>query len=292
MKLTPLVLGSASFAHTLSYALPSGSRLDVRQSGQGYSDPSSGGGSMLTRLNSGTQVGEPLNVIISGDSDKDVLTPEGASEYFESLFFSPGDCLGMSAGGPQQANLGDGNEWKDQVDVLRFNYYQGDGGSCLESIRGGNHLRYFMQNGSSANTGAIFIAASVEYNASQSHNIVPQGYDLGREWLVGNATNSSGTTSPGGYKYTTTSTSVPLLQSVTQGNINHGISVDGNVAVLTVKMTHKGKLGANRLNNGSSDNSASMGSFRTMRFSDIAATPVATLVPLLVLLLSSSCLLL
>lgn len=290
MKLAPVALTTACTLATAGWTLPSGLPSDVlaeRQGGQGYVDPTTAGGSMLTRLSANTQMGEPLNVIISGDSDKEVLTPQGASEYLESLYFSPGTCLGISAGGPQQANLGDGNGYRDQTDVLRFNYYQGDGGSCLESIHGGNHLRYFMQNGSAADSGAIFIAASVEYPASQSHNLVPDGYDLGRDLFVGNATNSSGTTSPGGYHYTTTSTQVPLLQSVNTANINHGISVDGQVAVLTVHITKKGTMGANRLNNGTSESSGSAATVRMLRFADLVTQPMTLRLPLLVLLLTS-----
>jgi hypothetical protein len=125
---------------------------------------------------------------------------------------------------------------------MRFNYYQGDGGSCLESLHGGNHLRYWTQE----STGAIFVAVSYEYNATLQHDIVNNGYDLGRDLLVGNATNSSGTTSPGGFKYTTTNTTAGLLSSVSASQLNHDISVDGDVAILTVKITKNGTVGANR----------------------------------------------
>jgi len=227
-------------------------------SNNGFTDPRNNGGSMLTRLDASSQLGEPLNVIISDQSDKDVLTSSGLSEYFESLYFSPGSCAGISLGGSQQANLGDETGYINQTDVLRFNYYSGDSGTCLESVKGGNHLRYWIQNGSSANTNAVFIAASVEMPAQQSHMIVNNGYDLGRDQLTGNATNSTGTTSPGGYKYTTTMQQVNLLQNVQTSQINHGISIDGNVNVLTVKITKTGQLGAGR--NGNSASTSGQGS--------------------------------
>lgn len=260
MMLSTSGILAALMAATAVQAIPTAPNVVIRQSSSsasGYADPTTNGGSMLSRISTASNVGEPLNVIISGDSDKEVLTSEGASEYFESLFFSPGSCAGISAGGPQLADLGDGKGFVNQTDVLRFNYYEGDGGTCLESIRGGNHLRYWMQNGTSANTGAIFVAASVEYPATQSHNIVPGGYDLGRDWISGNATNSSGTTSPGGYQYTTTRTQVALLQNIDSSLLNHGIGVDGNVDVLTVKVTKTGKQGANRTNQGDANSGIS-----------------------------------
>lgn len=175
-----------------------------------------------------------------------MLTPAGVEEYLESLYYSPGSCLGITLGGPQQANLGDGNGYVNQTLEMRFNYYQGDGGSCLESLHGGNHLRFWTQNGSQADTGAIFLAVSYEYNATLQHDIVNDGYDLGRNLLVGNATNSSGTTSPGGFQYMTTNTTAALLSGVDASQINHNIGVDGNVAILTVTVTKNGTLGANR----------------------------------------------
>lgn len=135
-----------------------------------------------------------------------------------------------------------------------------------------------MQNGSSEDTNAIFIAASVEYPATQSHDIVPDGYDLGRDWLTGNATNSTGTTSPGGYEYTATMTTTDLLSSVSTSQINHGISVDGTVAVLTVKITKSGTLGANRSGSSSSSSSSTSGATRTM------ASPVMLIVAMVALL--------
>jgi hypothetical protein len=38
----------------------------------------------------------------------------------------------------------------------------------------------FRQNGPKANSGALFLAVSVEQDVSQSHTISPNGYNLGR----------------------------------------------------------------------------------------------------------------
>lgn len=67
----------------------------------------------------------------------------------------------------------------------------------------------------------------------------PPSYDLGRNWFVGNATNSSGTTSPqdkSEYKATSTTVSV----NVDSSEVNHGISIDDQVYVLTVTQTKAG----------------------------------------------------
>lgn len=53
-------------------------------------------------------------------------------------------------------------------------------GTCIESLRGGNHIRAWQQMGS----GAWFLAASKEEDVLEQHTIVPNGYNLGRQYLV------------------------------------------------------------------------------------------------------------
>lgn len=53
-----------------------------------FNNPTDNGGRWLTSLNEGTQIGEPLNIVISGDSDPLVLTideskPGGFYTYWE-----------------------------------------------------------------------------------------------------------------------------------------------------------------------------------------------------------------
>src|SRR5712675_1741663 len=72
------------------------------------------------------------------------------------LFGSSTECLGIHLGDPQTANLGDGNGNVAQTIELRENLK--NGGTCEESLVGGNHLRMFRQNGSDHNTGALFLA--------------------------------------------------------------------------------------------------------------------------------------
>lgn len=207
-------------------------------------------------------LGEPVNVIVSGQSDAGVLSQAGFEEFSRAVSFSPGSCLGISQGTAQTLNLGDGNGAQAQTNIMRYNFKQGDGGTCLESLNGGNHFRYWIQNGSAADSGAVFVAASVELNATLNHMIAPNGYNRGRNELVGNAT--AGTlTSPGGFKYTvTSSTNTQLLSNVQTNQINHGISIDGNVAILTVRITQNGTIGANAnsTNSGSSSSNSNSSS--------------------------------
>lgn len=53
-------------------------------------------------------------------------------------------------------------------------------GTCIESLKGGNHIRAWQQQG----TGAWFFAASKEENVTKHHMIVPNGYNIGRDDLV------------------------------------------------------------------------------------------------------------
>lgn len=249
---SPLALSTLALAFaTFTHALPSSSLQPRQTSGdsQGYYNPTTNGGSMLT----GSR--EPLNVIVSGQSDSGVLSQAGFEEFSRAIYFSPGSCLNISEGGYQTANLGDGNGAKPQTNIMRYNFKQGDGGTCLESLKGGNHFRYWIQNGSAADSGAIFIAASVELNATLSHTIAPNGYDAGRDELVGNAT--AGTLkSPGGFEYTVSRTATPqLLSGFSASQINHDIGVDGTVDVITVKITKNGTIGAGRGSSSSSTGS-------------------------------------
>jgi len=204
--------------------------------------------------------GEPLNAIISGNSDErvlvDVESNGGLRNYFLSFGFSA-ECLGQHAGEAQAANLGDGNGYMNETSVIRWNYGDPQLGACKETIQGGNHFRYWVQNGPEKNSGAIFMAASYEFPLDQFHDIIPNGYNLGRDWMVGNITKNfvptsnltntttyTGTTEWSGYTYQTNIVYASGLLQDTNLGINHNISVgvttnsvDGLVAVLDVTIT-------------------------------------------------------
>jgi len=222
---------------------------------------------MLTQVN-GTfppGQGEPINVILSAVSDSAVLQDTesngGLRNYYLSFGFSS-ECLGQHSGSDQGADLGDGNGYKIETAVIRWDYGDPALGSCKETIEGGNHFRYWVQNGPSANSGAIFMALSYELPIAQQHDIIPNGYNLARDWLVGNATAQStdlttatmtntstfsGQTSYGGYTYHTNVQYVSGLLSNTSIGINHNATVgvngsnavDGLVAVLGVTIVQK-----------------------------------------------------
>jgi len=233
----------------------------------GYYNPDDSGGSLLTYIpgSNTVGVGEPLNVILSGNSDQAILVDQeingGLRNYFLSFGFSS-ECLGQHSGTPQQTNLGDGNGFKNETAVIRWNYGDPSLGTCRETIEGGSHFRYWTQNGPSKNSGGIFMAFSYEMPIAEQHDIVINGYNLGRDWGVGNVTNQtsiidtatvsntstfSGQTQAGGYVYSTSVQYVSGLLSNTSNGINHGSTVgvngsnaiDGLVAVWQVKIVQK-----------------------------------------------------
>lgn len=51
------------------------------------------------------------------------------------------ECLGIHLGGPQSANLGDGNGSVNQTVEIRQDFGNSDVGTCGESLVGGNHFR-------------------------------------------------------------------------------------------------------------------------------------------------------
>lgn len=208
-------------------------------------------------------LGEPINVILSAKSDAAVLVDQqmdgGLRNYYQSLGFSS-ECLGQHSGSDQAANLGDGNGYKNETAVIRWDYGDPAFGTCTETIQGGNHFRYWVQNGPKADSGAIFMALSYEKPIALGHDIIENGYNLARDWLIGNATGQSiptanltnsssysGSTSAQGYTYETSVHYVSgLLQNTSEG-INHYLTVgvngtnavDGLVAVMEVHISAK-----------------------------------------------------
>ncbi|KAI0295666.1 hypothetical protein B0F90DRAFT_1883527 [Multifurca ochricompacta] len=257
-------------ASPLQVGYPSSISLTSRSSNSrkvpplGFYDPRDHGGNWLTVLNNTfpAGLGEPINVILLGTSDSAVLIDQqvdgGLRNYFLSIGFA-GECLGQHSGSDQAANLGDGRGYQNETAVMRWNYGDPALGTCKETVLGGNHFRYWAQTGSEANSGAVFMAASYELPEKFSHDIVVNGYNLGRDWLIGNATAQStlipttsltnattysGQTSYGGYVY---QSDVQYLSGyLVNGSdgINHYLSVgvngtnavDGLVALLNVKL--------------------------------------------------------
>lgn len=67
-----------------------------------------------------------------------------------------------------QANLGDGLGWTDQKSEFRELYDESPIiGACLETFKGGNHFRFWQQDG----TKAWFLAVSQEENLLEHHTI-------------------------------------------------------------------------------------------------------------------------
>ncbi|THH00905.1 hypothetical protein EW026_g1700 [Hermanssonia centrifuga] len=148
------------------------------------------------------------------------------------LWTSSTECLGIHLGGPQSANLGDGNGFVNQTMELRQDFGDALLGTCLETLEGGNHFRVFRQNGSEANSGALFLAVSQEEDLAESHTIAPNGYDVGRDAFVGNATQ--GSPSFGGKTYTVQAETLAGVMPSGAAGVNHDIAIDGNAILLTV----------------------------------------------------------
>ncbi|PPQ68826.1 hypothetical protein CVT25_008874 [Psilocybe cyanescens] len=193
----------------------------------GWYDPRLNGGRLLDYTSK--KYGEPLNVIISGLSDPFVLTDAGFFFYTRSLGYSE-ECLGLHSGTLHNAHLGDGDGWKTQLFIARQHYFP-IWGTCWESLAGGHHFRAWRQNGTEANSGAWFIGASKELDSSKHHTIVPNGYNLGRDWLVERAV--TGGHWKGYWWKANVEWRSDLLEEGKKG-VNHGITQDGRVAVLTV----------------------------------------------------------
>lgn len=84
------------------------------------------------------------------------------------LAFMLWQCLGLHGGTKMQANLGDGQGWRDQEAEARWLYGESPGiGACLETFEGGNHFRSWQQSSSNA----WFLAVSEERNLVDKHNI-------------------------------------------------------------------------------------------------------------------------
>ncbi|KAI0249026.1 hypothetical protein BJV78DRAFT_1114121, partial [Lactifluus subvellereus] len=227
----------------------------------GFYDPHANGGSWLTQVNNTfpAGLGEPINVVLLGTSDSAVLVDQqtngGLRNYFLSFGFGS-ECLGQHSGSDQTANLGDGRGYLNETAVIRWDYGDATLGTCKESIEGGNHFRYWTQTGSSANSGAVFMAVSYELPETLQHDIIFNGCD---DWLVGNVTAQptliptptvtngttfTGQTSNGGFVYQTDVRYVSGFLANTSDGINHFLSVgangttavDGLVALLNVKI--------------------------------------------------------
>ncbi|TFK17144.1 hypothetical protein FA15DRAFT_676274 [Coprinopsis marcescibilis] len=213
-----------SFFASLSLATPTPLK---RADSVAFHDPRARGGALLNRSGG---LGEPLNVIISGKSSPEILTKNGFLDYARAVGFSM-ECFGQHRGDPQPANLGDGNGWRGEREVLRQHFAIPLLGTCLQSLTGGNHFRVYQQDGPEANSGALFLAVSEEKDLANNHQIVPNGYNIGRDLFVNGAV---GTKRFLLHTYTTTVEEVRGLLEPGSEGVNHGIAQDGVVKVLTV----------------------------------------------------------
>ncbi|KAF9783305.1 hypothetical protein BJ322DRAFT_145059 [Thelephora terrestris] len=233
----------------------------------GFYNPLDYGGYMMTYIPTEYTVGlgEPVNAILSAKSDPQILidqeTNGGLRNYFLSFQFGA-ECLGQHEGSHQIIDLGDGNGPKNETAVIRYDYGDPSLGTCQETIQGGNHFRYWVQNGPQRNSSAVFMAVSYEHTLQQNHLVILNGYNLGRDWAVGNATNQSqpintstvtngstfqGQTTFNGYTYSTTVRYMSGILQNTSNGVNHagdvappgGNAIDGLVSVFEAHIVGK-----------------------------------------------------
>ncbi|TBU23727.1 hypothetical protein BD311DRAFT_767882 [Dichomitus squalens] len=193
----------------------------------GWVDPRLNGGQFLDYTTK--TLGEPLNIIISAESDPFILTEAGMQTYIKSIGFNR-ECLGLHYGHIHEADLGDGLGRKSEQFLGRQHYFP-IMGTCWESAVGGHHFRAWRQNGSEANSGAWFLGASQEMDSSKNHMIVEDGYNRGRNYIVDLA--AQGSHWHGMWWKAEVQWQDGLLERGTRG-VNHGIEQDGLVAILTI----------------------------------------------------------
>ncbi|KAK2465396.1 hypothetical protein APHAL10511_002750 [Amanita phalloides] len=120
------VCAAPSYSNDLTH------QLVLSESQEGWFDPRDNGGRLLDYT---TEIyGEPLNVIISGQSDPFILTDHGFTHYTKSLGYSK-ECLGLHLGDRHGADLGDGEGIKIQQVIVRQHYFP-VWGTCWESLAG------------------------------------------------------------------------------------------------------------------------------------------------------------
>ena len=57
---------------------------------------------------------------------------------------------------------------ENETAVIRYDYGDPSLGTCQETIQGGNHFRYWVQNGPQRNSSAVFMAVSAEHNLQRT----------------------------------------------------------------------------------------------------------------------------
>nr|VWO99441.1 Phosphate:H symporter (Phosphate:H symporter, variant) [Ganoderma boninense] len=176
----------------------------------GWVDPRLNGGQFLDYTTD--TLGEPLNIIISSESDPDILTESGMQTYIKSIGFSR-ECLGLHYGHIHDADLGDGP--RTQAGAVPW------APALLPYHR---HLLGIYPRWTS-------LPASQEMDSSKNHMIVDDGYNRGRNYIVERAT--AGSHWRGTWWKAEVQWQDGLLESGNRG-VNHGIEQDGLVAILTV----------------------------------------------------------
>lgn len=187
---------------------------------------------------------EPINVILTAGSFPTVpvadnatvalLQRNGLAQYLRALNYGD-ECLGLHLSTPAYADVGDGRGRRKLDFLYREDFGDPEGGTCRQTVLGGSHFRGWSQLVAADKPYAWFLAASNEQNLTLHHDIVPDGYDAGREEVVRRA-QKGGRDPNTGCNYAPAEvwneTGVAAAAAGDANHYNHGIATDGVVRVI------------------------------------------------------------
>ena len=206
----------------------------------GYVNPASLGGNMTATpansQNKGTG-GKLINVIISNKSDHSLLSEDGMSTYLGSLGYESGPCHAGDRLVGDQANVGNG---KDTIMSTVFTWHSP---RCDLVQNPSLRFNYWTQTDSSKKQGAHFIAAAVVLPNKEGDQVVENGYDLGRDEFVAQATVNN-TNTPVARRYNNTLeyrtqvvyNDTELLSNISAHDLQFNVGTDGRVPILLVSI--------------------------------------------------------
>ena len=176
-------------------------------------------------------------MIISNKSDHSLLSEDGMSTYLGSLGYESGPCQAGDRVVGDQANVGNG---KDTIMSTVFTWHSP---RCDLVQNPSLRLNYWTQTDLSKHQGAHFIAAAVVLPNKDGDQVVKNGYDLGRDEFVAQATVNN-TNTPVAHRYNNTleyRTQViynytELLSNIWAQDLQFSVGTDGRVPILLVSI--------------------------------------------------------
>ncbi|KAG0663711.1 hypothetical protein C6P46_002280 [Rhodotorula mucilaginosa] len=183
-RAAPLFQAEQAVLTASLHSIDTASTTTPRPDRTAYFDPRAGGGAQYNRnLWDGH---EPLNIIISAQSSADVLKESGFIAYSRSLGAASARKRSHAVSPAHHARV----SWVE-LSPLTPTLAHPATRILFINCKGGNHFRAYKQNGTDANSGAWFLAASKEVDLRGKHKIAHNGYNIGRDLIVEKATSGS-----------------------------------------------------------------------------------------------------